>query len=139
VYYVSFESDADIEHADRISKRLRNITLKPFQPRCASEAQRESRTKTCNHQDNLPAPSISLSSSSSSSSSPSSVPSIPTLQTSNSVSFSSDANLIEICLPSNTKIKEQLINDVQLCLNAVEAARLAADKLYQLYSKIFTF
>ncbi|CAF1542310.1 unnamed protein product, partial [Rotaria sordida] len=104
VYYVSFASDADIAYADRISKRLRNITLKPFQPRYASEVQRESSIKICNHQE-----SVVLSSGS-----PPSLSSISTLHTSNLA-------------------KEQLINDVQLCLNSIKMARQVTDELYQLY------
>ncbi|CAF1657314.1 unnamed protein product, partial [Adineta ricciae] len=33
VYYVRFASDADIAFADRICKRLQNVTMKPFQSR----------------------------------------------------------------------------------------------------------
>jgi hypothetical protein len=138
VYYVSFASDVDVEYADRISKHLRNITLKPFQPRCAPEAQHQSCINTHVHQESLAlaSPSISPSPSVSSSSS-SSTSSISIVQTSNSVSFSSYINLIEINVPSNIKAKEQLINDLQLCLNSMETARQAADALYQIYSEIF--
>jgi hypothetical protein len=83
VYYVSFASDLDAKYADRISKRLRNITLKPFQPRCSSELQLESGTKTFEHHDNLGSSSVLLTSSSSSSS----ISLLPTSETSNSVSF----------------------------------------------------
>lgn len=36
-------------------------------------------------------------------------------------------------------MKEQLINDVQLCLNAIKTARQAANEFYELYSKNFLF
>jgi hypothetical protein len=58
VYYVSFASDADIEYADRISKHLRNVKLKPFQPRSTSKVQRENRMSICSHQESLASSSI---------------------------------------------------------------------------------
>lgn len=39
VYYVTFGSDEDMKYADRISRRLRNITLKPFHSRSVLEDQ----------------------------------------------------------------------------------------------------
>jgi hypothetical protein len=62
VYYVSFASHADIEYADRISKHLRNVTLKPFQSSCASEAQRKNQMSTCIEQESLTSLPISFSS-----------------------------------------------------------------------------
>lgn len=134
VYYVSFASDFDTKYADRISKHLRNVTLKPFQPRRVSEPQCESRIKTSDHRESLAFSYVSLSSSSSS---PISL--TPIRETSNLVSFDLYINLIEMYVSSNIKAKEQLINDVQLCLNAIEIARRAANEFCQLYSKIFPF
>ena len=39
VFYVGFASTSDIEYADRIWKRFRNVTLKPFQTRSMTKAQ----------------------------------------------------------------------------------------------------
>lgn len=86
VYYVSFASDLDAKYADRISKRLRNITRKPFQPRSSTEVDHESATKTSEQQDNSGSSSVLLVPSSSSSSS-STTSLTPTSETSNSVSF----------------------------------------------------
>jgi hypothetical protein len=135
VYYVSFASDLDTKYADRISKHLRNVTLKPFQPRRVSESQCESCIKTSDHRESLAFSSVSLSSSSLSSS----ISLTSTRETSNLVSFNLYINLIEMYVSSNIKAKEQLINDVQLCLNAIEIARRAANEFCQLYSKILSF
>lgn len=51
VYYVSFLSDADIADAERTSKRLRNVTLKPFQSRYVSDAEHKNQKKTCIEQE----------------------------------------------------------------------------------------
>lgn len=49
VYYVSFASDNDAEYADRISKHLRDITMKPFQPRSAFTSQPKKRIDSFNN------------------------------------------------------------------------------------------
>jgi hypothetical protein len=46
VYYVSFALDADIKYADRACKRLRNVTLKPFQSRDYRKTQYKDRLNT---------------------------------------------------------------------------------------------
>lgn len=51
VYYVSFASDGDMKYADRISRHLRNITLKPFQSHRIFEEQRETDAKNGNRQE----------------------------------------------------------------------------------------
>lgn len=80
VYYVSFASDGDIEYADRISRHLRNVILKPFQPRSTFEAQREKRIVTCSRQESLASSFIPSSSSSS----------VPFLSPSTSLTFIHD-------------------------------------------------
>ena len=127
VYYVNFASDVDIGYADRISKHLRNITLKPFQPRSASATQRENQ-----YQERRASSSITTSSSSA-------APVTSTLQTTDSVSVCSYINLFDDDASSNVKMKERLINDVQLCLDTVKMVRKAADTLYELYSKTLPF
>ena len=72
VYYISFASNADIEYADRITKHLRNVTLKPFQSHNVCDAQCENQMKITKHQESLVLSSVS------SSSSPTSFLSLPT-------------------------------------------------------------
>jgi hypothetical protein len=50
VYYVSFASDVDIEYADRTCKRLRDVTLKPFQSRSSNETEHERRSSRFNQE-----------------------------------------------------------------------------------------
>lgn len=54
VFYVSFASTSDIEYADRVWKRFRNVTLKPFQPRSTNEAKRKANIIRCIYKEALP-------------------------------------------------------------------------------------
>jgi len=94
VYYVSFASDADIEYADRISRHLRNVTLKPFQSRSASEAQRKNRISKCSQQESLASPSI-----------PSSSTPIPFLSPPTTLTFLSD------CQPSSLRCADETLEE----------------------------
>lgn len=50
VYYVNFACDADITYADRICKRIRNVTMKPFQSRSVDDIQYQHRSKRCDQE-----------------------------------------------------------------------------------------
>lgn len=63
VYYVSFASNADIEYADRTSKHLRNVTLKPFQSHRVCDAQCENQMSIIRHQESPVLPFVPSSSS----------------------------------------------------------------------------
>ncbi|CAM4845524.1 unnamed protein product, partial [Rotaria magnacalcarata] len=155
VYYVSFASDADIKFADRACKRLHNVTLKPFQVRSCEKTQCQDRFSKCNNEKRLSSSFIPSSSSSSSSSSPISFLSPPTVLTffrdSNSsfVTSQSDSSrridetleeramrVLGSCIEtSNRNEKQQVIENVKSCLQAMKTARQAADNLCQLYSR----
>ncbi|CAF1225198.1 unnamed protein product [Rotaria sordida] len=49
--FANFASAANIKHADRTSKRLRNITLKPFQPHHSSSDKHKDRFNIYNYQE----------------------------------------------------------------------------------------
>ncbi|CAF1590778.1 unnamed protein product [Rotaria magnacalcarata] len=74
VYFVKFASNADMEYADRACKRLRDLTLKPFQL-SSFKTQHEHQIGTCSHQEAL---------------TPSSSSSIPSLSPPTTLTFLSD-------------------------------------------------
>ena len=60
VYFVCFASEADMKYADRAARRLRNVTLKPFQ-RSDSESGREERIGISQAQVTTPSSPVRLS------------------------------------------------------------------------------
>ncbi|CAF1513575.1 unnamed protein product [Adineta ricciae] len=116
VYYVRFASDADIAFADRICKRLQNVTMKPFQ----------SRSTTVTSNPVIKSNAVIFKSNS--------------LRSDNKASEESSIQVLDstdmiTSLTSNVPIsnvnKQQLINDVQSCLNAVKIAQRVADDISQ--------
>ncbi|CAF5058454.1 unnamed protein product [Rotaria magnacalcarata] len=159
VYFVKFASNADMEYADRACKRLRDLTLKPFQL-SSFKTQHEHQIGTCSHQEAL---------------TPSSSSSIPSLSPPTTLTFLSDFPPSSItCQPGSLRRpnetleeramrvlgpiiasresvvstptlqsinlnKKQLVDHIQSCLSAIKTAQRAADELYQLHSKIFLY
>ncbi|CAF4061953.1 unnamed protein product, partial [Rotaria sordida] len=146
-----FASDADIKHADRTSKRLRNITLKPFQPHHSSSDKHKDRSNIYNYQE-IPA------------TSPISFQSPPTILTflsdSNSSFITSQSDSLRRTnetleeramrvlgprivtsqivastptLQESNFDKQHLIANVKSCLNAMKKVQRAADDVCQLY------
>ncbi|CAM4830100.1 unnamed protein product [Rotaria magnacalcarata] len=154
VYFVKFASNADMEYADRACKRLRDLTLKPFQL-SSFKTQHEHQIGTCSHQEAL-TPSSSSSS-------------IPSLSPPTTLTFLSDFPPSSItCQPGSLRRpnetleeramrvlgpiiasresvvstptlqsinlnKKQLVDHIQSCLSAMKTAQRAADGLYQLH------
>ncbi|CAF3478206.1 unnamed protein product [Rotaria socialis] len=154
VYFVKFASNADMEYADRACKRLRDLTLKPFQL-SSFKTQHEHQIGTCSHQEAL-TPSSSSSS-------------IPSLSPATTLTFLSDFPPSSItCQPgslrrSNETLEEramrvlgpiiasresvvstptlqsinlnkkQLVDHIQSCLSAMKTAQRPVDELYQLH------
>jgi hypothetical protein len=179
VYYVSFASYADIEHADRACKGLRNVTLKPFQPLPCPKTQPKHDINKNTRQRTIPSSSIPSTASATSFSSPCTAvnfladchssfitprsdslrptkeileeramrifgsrmvgcqdfTTMSTVQPPNIISSGPNVSHIESRLTSNEKDKEQLIDNVQSCLRAMETAHCVADELCQLYSR----
>ncbi|CAF3353634.1 unnamed protein product [Rotaria socialis] len=153
VYFVKFASNADMEYADRACKRLRDLTLKPFQL-SSFKTQHEHQIGTCSHREAL---------------TPSSSSSIPSLSPATTLTFLSDFPPSSItCQPGSLRRpnetleeramrvlgpiiasresvvstptlqsinlnKKQLVDHIQSCLSAMKTAQRAADELYQLH------
>nr|AEN94419.1 hypothetical protein [Adineta vaga] len=146
VYYIGFASDADMSYADRICKRLRNVTMKPFQLRSPDEVQYQRRSKQYEQEENhgSPSPTIAFIAGtncdtviySSKQINNQVVELVSGIQASNFVShFNINDNknfLYNIdYLFSILKSKQQLIDDVQSCLNVIKTTQRAADDVYQ--------
>ena len=108
VYYVGFASDADIAYADRICKRLQNVTMKPFQSLSSREIECEHRTERYEHAD------THSSASSICSQSPSTnVPSIPASII--ILDSTKDISLRTSNVPISNVVSHYEINDNELC------------------------
>ena len=60
VYFVTFASQSDMTLADRTAKRLRDITLKPYQPSVTGSKSKSPRVNDGKHKSVLPSTSDSL-------------------------------------------------------------------------------
>ncbi|CAF1324980.1 unnamed protein product [Adineta steineri] len=154
VYYVGFATDADIAHAERVSKRLHNITLKPFQSRSVNK----DHSSTSHTSFLSPPTTLSFLPDNESSSMTARSESLrranETLEeramrilgprilkhqsvtiTPTVINLGSDVNVIKNPSTSNIKNKEQLIDNIQSCLQAIRTARGVADEVCQLYRR----
>ncbi|CAF1688303.1 unnamed protein product, partial [Adineta ricciae] len=147
VYYVGFASDADMAYADRICKRHQNVTIKPFESRSPRGVEYQRRTERCKQAEtHSSVPSVFSPSSSTNVASISACVQIldstkntslrtPDVPISNVVShyeINDDELFLYLIAVKN---KEQLLNDVQSCLNAVKIAQRAADDISQGFSE----
>ena len=174
VYFVRFASEADMKYADQVSKRLKNVTLKPLQ-RSDPESRSKERLSVRKTQATAPSSPIRLSpaitahstlpgcdsSCTASQKSPlrradetleertmrvlgrcaTAHPCATTTDAPprpNSATSMTNVNLVRTSVMSNENDKKQLIEDVQLCLSAMDTARRAIDELKRLEDKIAT-
>ncbi|CAF4158803.1 unnamed protein product [Adineta steineri] len=154
VYYVGFATDADIAHAERVSKRLHNITLKPFQSRSVNK----DHSSTSHASFLSPPTTLSFLPDNQSSFITTRSESLrrvnetleeramrilgPRILKDQSVTITptviysdSDISVIKSPTTSNINNKEQLITNIQSCLRAMETARGVADEVCQLYRR----
>ncbi|CAF1684274.1 unnamed protein product, partial [Adineta ricciae] len=124
VYYVGFASDTDMAYADRICKRLQNVTMKPFQSRSPRGVEYQRRSERCEQAETYPSAPSAFS--------PSSSTNVASISACVQILDSTkNTSLRTPDVPISNMNKEQLLNDVQSCLNAVKIAQRAADDISQ--------
>ncbi|CAF1131153.1 unnamed protein product [Adineta ricciae] len=118
VYYVSFASDADITYAGRICKRLRNVTMKPFQSRSADEIQYQCRSKRCDEKKtHVSAATI--------------ITSTPGTNCHTVICSPKQINNQVVELPPD--VSNIKLYNVQSCIDAMKTAQRVANDVYQLF------